>query len=349
MSALSELRNSEAGVAVAEAWRWWTGELAAMAPERFRPDRGKRPSADIRLGRDAVEIEVVSDGVGQRYADPQPLEALDADGWTELGALIAGCRTRIVLEPPDVYIAHLTLPAAARRRLKSAVGLQLSQISPLDPSRLRWAMAVTDGNSDRIVVQVAMTRSDRVENLRALFAEHGIDPPPICAATAEATLELAPGNPRAAAAAGRAGRREWAIAALLLASIPLTTTLAATVLEASTKSRIETIAKRAAPRLKAEAGLRRSEGLRRGLQPLFTRPGVSATVEELAARLPLTDHVKSVTQAADRSVELVVETADAEAVEAALRGSRLLPRAAVADILPASEGRLIVTYRTAPR
>jgi hypothetical protein len=349
MSTLSELRNSDAAATVAEAWRWWTGELAAMVPERFRPRSGKAPRADIRLGRDTVEVEIVADGVGQRFADARRLEDLDENGWAELAALIEGSRARIVLESPHAYVTGVTLPKAARRRLRSAVALQLSQLSPVEPALLRWAMATTDSGPDRIHVRVAMARSDHVERLQALFEANGIPPPPVHAATPEATLELARGNRLSGAGTDRIGGKAWAIAAVLIATIPLTTMLGATVLEASAQNRIEAIARQAGPRLKAEASARRAEALRRGLRPLFTRPSVSATVEELAARLPLTDHVKSVSQSGDRILQFVVETADAEAAEAALQGSRLLPRVAVADIVPAANGKLTVTYRTSPR
>jgi hypothetical protein len=136
---------------------------------------------------------------------------------------------------------------------------------------------------------------------------------------------------------------------LLIASIPVTTSLGATLLRAGAEDRIDMLEKGAAPRLRAEAGARRSEALRRELRPLATRPGVSATIEELAARLPLTDHVKSVEQGSDRILRVAVETPDSDAAEAALKGSRLLPHVAVTDIAPAANGRLAVALRTSPR
>jgi hypothetical protein len=349
MPALSDFRNSDAGLALAEAWRWWTGELMAMVPERFRPGPDKIPRADIRPGRDAVEVEIISEGVGQRFADPRRLEDLDADGWAELAALIEGSRARIVLDAPDAYVTHITLPKAARRRLKSAVALQLSQLSPLEPALLRWAMAATDSGADKVEIQVAMARSECVERLQALFGANGIDPPPVHAATPEATLELAAGSRLARTEGGRADAKAWVTAALLIATIPLTTTLGAKVLQASAENRIETLARGAAPRLKAEAEVRRSEALRRDLRPLVARPSVTATLEELAARLPLTDYVKSLSQTGDRTLQFVIETADAEAAEAALKGSPVLPYVALTDILPAANGRVTATFRTSPR
>jgi hypothetical protein len=151
------------------------------------------------------------------------------------------------------------------------------------------------------------------------------------------------------AAGAQMGMQAWIVAALLIASIPLTTTLGATMLQASAQNRIDMLEKSATPKLRAEARARRSEALRRGLRPLFGRPSVTATLEDLATRLPLTDHVVSVRQSGDRILELNVEAADAEAVEAALKGSPLLPRVAVADINPSPGGRLNVVLRTSPR
>ncbi len=349
MPALSELRESPAGAAVADFWRWWTGELKAMLPERFRPDAAAAPRADIRPKPDSIEIDVVREGVGQRFADSKPLDDLDPDGWAELASLIEGSRARILLESPDMFATRLTLPKAARRRLKSAVALQLSQVAPVEPSLLRWATRSAEAGPDRIEVEVAMARADRVARLQELFEINGLAPPPVVAAAGDEPIELAAGRRVAVASPDRAGARTWIVAALLIASIPLTTALGATILRSSAEGRINLLEKSAGPRLRDEAQARRSEALRRGLRPLVGRPSVSATLEDLATRLPLTDHVVSLRQSGDRILDLTVEAADAEAVETALKGSPLLPHLNVADIAPASGGRFNVTLRTSPR
>ena len=349
MPALTALRESPAIVALVEAWRWWTGELIAMLPERVRPDPARKSSAAIRPGGKSVEIEIVRDGVGQLFVDSTPLEDMGAEAWAELASLIEGSRTNIVLSPPDVFVTGLGLPKAARRRLKSAVALQLSQTAPVAPELLRWAMLAKDAGEDRIEVRVAMARAERIDRLQGLFEANEIAPPPVSAVTQEGLLQLAPGRRLGAAGGSRLLASPSVIAALLIASIPVTTALGATLLRAAAESRIEMLEKGAAPRLKAEAGARRSEALRRTLRPLATRPGVTATIEEMAARLPLTDHVKSVEQGSDRMLRIAVETPDAEAAEAALKGSGLLPYLAVTDIAPAANGRLAVALRTSPR
>ena len=349
MPALTALRDSPAAAAASEAWRWWTSELLAMIPERMRPDPARLPRADIKPGRDSVRVEIVRDGIGQLFAEATGLEELDAAGWAELAALVEGSRPRLILESPDAFTTGFALPKAARGRLRSAVRLQLSQLAPVDPALLRWAIKASDAAPDRIEVRVAMARAERIEQLQDLFEANGIAPPPVGVATSDGVIELARGRSLAGGAIGRVGARSWAIAALLIASIPLTTALGATMLRASAESRIERLEKGARPRLQSEAPARRSEALRRDLRPLVTRPSVTATLEELAARLPLTDHVKSAKQGDDRILQFTIETPDANAAEAALKGSRLLPRAAVADIAPAAGGRLAVTFRTAPR
>jgi hypothetical protein len=349
MPALSELRDTAAWAVITDAWSWWTGELRGLLPERFRPDAQAAPRADIRPKSDSVEVDVVRDGVGQRFADPKALDDLDSDGWAELASLIEGSRARILLESPDMFTTSLILPKAARRRLKSAVALQLSQVAPVEPSQLRWASRSAPAGPDRIAVEVAMARSDRVERLQELFEINGLAPPPVFAAASDEPIELAPGRRIAVAAPDRAGTRAWIAAALLMASIPLTTALGATILRASAENRSEMLEKSAMPRLKEEARARRSEELRRGLRPLVGRPSVTATLEDLANRLPMSHHVVSVRQSGDRILDLTVQAADAEAVEAALKGSPLLPHVTVADIAPANGGRFNVTLRTAPR
>ncbi|HMJ92947.1 MAG TPA: hypothetical protein VK472_02475 [Allosphingosinicella sp.] len=349
MQALTALRDSPAATAATDAWRWWTGELLAMVPDRFRPHPDRRPRADIRPGRDSVRVEIVREGVGQLFAEAKRIEELDGDGWAELASLAQGSRTRIVLEPHDCFTTGLTLPAAARRRLRPAVALQLSQVSPLDPALVRWAMLVADGGTDKVEVRVAMARAERIEQLQALFEEKELDVPPVCAPIPDGVIELARGRKVRGAASAGIGARSWALAALLVASIPFTTLLGATILRSSNESRVEQLERGAGPRIRAEADARRSEALRRDLRPLFARPGISATLEEVAARLPLTDHVKTIGQGNDRILVMTIETPDAEAAEGALKGSRLLPHIAVTDISPSSAGKLAVTFRTSPR
>lgn len=304
---------------------------------------------DIRPGRQGVVVDIVRDGVGQRFADSTRLEDLDAQGWEELTALIQGCLIRIVLGSPDAFVTRVTLPKAARSRLRSAVGLQLSQLSPLDPDLLRWAVSARDSGPDRIEAEVAMARPERIEQLQDLFEANGIAPPAICASGANGAITLAAGRRLQSFRANDLLARPGLVAALLIATIPVTTTIGATLLRASAENRVASLEKGAAPRLEAEARARRSEALRRDLRPLATRPAVSATLEDLATRLPLSDHVRSVERGSDRILTFTVETGDAEAAEAALRNSRLLPGLAVADIVPDPNGRLAVTFRTAAR
>ena len=349
MQALTALRDSPAAAAATDAWRWWTGELFAMVPERFRPHPDRRPRADIRPGRDSVRVEIVRDGIGQLFAEAKRIEELDGDGWAELASLAEGSRVRLVLEPYECFTTTVLLPAAARKRLRPAVALQLSQVSPLDPALVRWAMLPRDAEGGKVEVRVAMARSDRIEQLQSLFEERELDVPPVCAPTPDGIIELARGRRVRGAAAGGIGARSWVLTALLIATIPFTTLLGATILKASNDSRVEQLERGAEPRLRQEADARRAESLRRDLRPLFSRPGISATLEEVAARLPLTDHVKSIGQGNDRILILTVETVDAEAAEKALKGSRLLPHIAVTDISPTTAGKLAVTFRTSPR
>jgi general secretion pathway protein L len=349
MPALSGLLESPAGLAAADAWRWWTGEMRSMVPERFRSAGRTRPTADIRPGRQGVVVDIVKDGVGQRFADSTRLEDLGPQGWEELAALTEGCRIRILLESPDAFVTRVTLPKAARRRLRSAVGLQLSQISPLDPDSVCWAASARDLGPDRIEAEVAMARPERIDQLQDLFEANAIAAPPICASGANGAIQIAPGRRLRSLRANDLLARPGLVAALLIATIPVTTTIGATLLRASAENRIAVLEKGAAPRLEAEARARRSEALRRDLRPLATRPAVSATLEELASRLPLTDHVRSIERGSDRSLVFTVETGNAEAIEAALQGSPLLPGLAVADIVPGPNGKLAVTFRTAAR
>lgn len=344
MSALSDLRSSEAAGVLAEAWRWWTTELTALVPDRLRPDSGNAAHADIRLGPGTVDVELIADGTGRRFTDARSIEDLDAEAWEQLGNLIATSRTRIILSPPDCFVTTLRLPKAARKRLRSAVALQLLQIAPIEPAMLRWTLETIDIGEADMKVRVAMARTTRVEALREMFDARGMSVPPIHAATSEGTLQLAPGQDSGRRDVKSPDRRAWVVALILLATIPLTTIMGANLFASSAERRIASLQAEIGPRLEIERKARQAEDMRRALRPVLAHPTVSETVEDLAARIPVSDHVKRVERTADRHVRFTLETANSEGVSQALADSNVLEAVELAELDPAEGGGFLASY-----
>ena len=332
-----------------EAWRWWTGELAAALPALARSRRKPRPRCDIRVSPGGVAIDRVADGVGERFFEQRQIGELDEAAWAQLAAVTAGTRVRLLLTVPDVYWTQISLPAAARGRLRPAVALQLPQIAPLQPASLVWAAEPVAADRERITVAVAMARAVRLDALEALFRDNGLAVPPIAAEAGDRIVELTAGDGIEADPQRRLNRRLAIAAALLLASIPFTTLAAAHFLTGITQSRIAAVEGAVAPRMEAERRAARSAEAARALQRVFAYPSPSETLEALALALPDTDHATAAARGPSGVLTVEVDSADPEALQAQIDGSAPLAGLAASDPAPAPDkpGRSAVQLRGA--
>lgn len=315
-----------------------------MMPTRLAARHASK-TCDIHLSASATIVERVKSGIGERYVEERPLEALDSEGWTQLGDLIGTGPARLILSPPDVYVTTLDLPAAARGRLRAAVSLQLDHLAPLDPVLLDWNAELLSSSNGKISVAVAMTRSSRIEQLHSLFEANGLKATAIATLAHGRALKLASGS----ATGMSRERRVWLVAAALIASIPLTTLAGATLLRSIEEARIASLQQQLAPLALAERKAARAEALRRALKPVLAAPAASETLEALALGMPETAYARQVAMSADGSLEFTVESKDPEALAHTLRNAPLLAPATIVETQPTSEGRAAVHYRAVLR
>jgi prepilin-type N-terminal cleavage/methylation domain-containing protein len=333
-------------------WTWWTGELTALLPEAMRERRPVRPLSDIRTGGSGTTIDRVSGRLGERFHEARTLDALDDDGWAELAGVIHGTRSRLILDVPEVYTTTLLLPAAARGRLDQAVALQMPLIAPLDPASLVWKAAPGPvGDAGQIHVTVAMARAGKIEEVEALFESRGLPVPAIAVETDGEAIELTRGRGSPEEDAARANRRAWLVAALLIASIPLTTMAGAWLLTGMAEGRSESLRKELAPRLSAERRAEAEFQLRRGLSVVFEHPPATATIEGLAIGLPDTDHLLMAGRAGDGALQIAVDSADPDALQTGLSRAPISPRLDATEMVPLDgrPGRMRIELRGAGR
>lgn len=348
MQTLNSIRDSGVGAGVTAAVAWWKEEMAALVPQ-LGSSGSKRAAIEIIPSRSAVDLEIVSAGQGQTLREERPLERLDEDSWAELRSLCAGAHTSIVLRPPDVFLTTLRLPRVPLSRLRSAVALQLLHAAPVDPAFVCWEIGgvASDVEDEALRVQVVMARQDRLAFLQELFEEHGLGAPAVKARSSDRLVTLARGRrPRREGSAF--DRRAWLIAGCLVASVPLTTIVAAGIAEAQLEARIAELQSEASPRLEGAAAARRAEDLRRNLRLVLGRPTLTQTLEDLAIAVPATDHVRAAEHLPDRSIRFIVNSGNVDALEASLAESPLLRRASVEDMVPTSDGRMVARLRTPP-
>lgn len=329
------------------AWRWWTRELAEAVPPSIRSRRKPRSRCDIRVSPEGVAIDRIADGVGERFFEQRRIEELDEAAWAELAAVTAGTRVRLLLTVPDVYWTRISLPAAARGRLRAAVSLQLPHIAPLQPASLVWEAEPVAADRERIEVAVAMARAVRLDTLEALFRDNGLAVPPIAAEAGERIVALTAGDAGEASPERRLNRRIAIASALLVASVPFTTLAAAKFLTGVTESRIAAVQRELSPRMAAERRAARSAEAAEALQRVFAYPSASETLEALALALPDTDHATAAAREPVGTLTVEVETADPEALAAQVGGNPLLGSLAASEPVPVPEkpGRSAVLLR----
>jgi hypothetical protein len=346
MSAVAALRD-QAG----SFFTWWGGELAALLPHSLVARRPQKPRSEIRISHDGITIDRVAGGIGERYHEVRPIDALDEDGWAELAGVIADTRPRLVLTVPDAYVTSLALPAAARSRLRPAVALQLPQLAPLDPSLLVWSAVPGAAAGGKIKVSVAMARAERIATLQALFAERGLPVPAIAAQAADGLIVLTRSGTGADDAEARANRGAAMLTVLLMLTIPFTTVAGAWLLAGMADSETETIAKQIAPRLAAERRAQREGELGRAIAVVYAHPPATATVEALALGTPDTDFLLAASRAPDGSLAATVDSADPDALQVALAKAPLRPAPQATDIIPidGKAGRTRIELRSSAR
>jgi hypothetical protein len=311
------------GTSAGAAWTWWTGELRDMLPRQWAG--GIRAKSDIRLSPDAVVVERSVGDRGERFVDQTPVDRFDNQNWAELAALVRDTDVRVVLQPPDVHLLSIRLPTAARTRLRSAVALQLIERSPLEPELVQWALGRPDVQAETITARVMLCRAQHLDHVQTLFAENEINLRAIAGQVCNEITEL-----RKCSANDNLGfLRELSlgkrIAAGLLASIPLSVVIGATLLASLNASRVEALENEVQPKLAVERTLRQKEDLRRALAPVVGLPSISMLLDDLAGRLPSSAYLKEVERDNDGRMRLRVVARDPDAAQAALKRDPLLP------------------------
>ncbi|WP_114952124.1 hypothetical protein [Sphingosinicella terrae] len=330
-------------------WGWWTEELRSAAPEAVRRWTKPVPRAEIEPARAGTIVDVERDGLGERHVEERPLEELDAEGWSQLHTLVAGTRARIVLAPPDVFVTRLTLPAAARGRLRTAVSLRLGQIAPVNPEQLAWSCRIVGESGRELEVAVAMARRERIEAVAALFEARAMAPPPMVARIGVETIELASGADGSHTPERRQRRHAAVLAALLLASIPATSWTAATLLAWVEERHALALHEDLAPRLAAERALAREAQTRSALRIVLELPSATSLIEGLALGLPDSAFAVSAERHYDGRFTFEAQTTDRAALESAVAESELLASVHSANVAPIDGEAVRLSFAGMPR
>ena len=158
---------------LAAFWRWWTGELAHLVPERFAQlgGRGRIPVVEI-AGEELVLVEPKSAVGPQTRVSVAALD--EAQKRQALRALLERAgeqrgRVRVCLCHGEALVRRVTMPAATEENLQQVLGFEMDRLTPFRGDDVYFDHRVLARNVavGQITVQIAVARRELVDGLVA--------------------------------------------------------------------------------------------------------------------------------------------------------------------------------------
>jgi len=206
---------SFAGVDLGQAWRWWTSELRALLPARWRDSHARLV---LHFEQDALIVSRRSaDGAEQQWqrldrADP----ALPA---TIAPLLAAGDEPALQLPASQVLSKTLDLPLAVEENLRQVLGFEMDRHTPFKAEQVYYDYRVLNRQKarQRLQVRLFIVPRRRLEEYLARLAEWGVQPVAV-QPEQDAGINLLPAErrPRQSASLFTLNRLLILLAALLL-------------------------------------------------------------------------------------------------------------------------------------
>lgn len=265
-------------------WSWWVETLAGMLPASWTLGSGAA-EVDILLG-ETTTIERVSDGIGVRYAESRSIENLDDEAWAELGALVEGAATRLVLTPPRTYVARLKLPKTAEAHARAAAALRIADLSPVNPDLVLHGMRIAAHDDRTVEAQIAFVLKRDLEAIEAAFAARGLPMPPVNARADDTTILIRKGHDFRLTPAVRKARGRWAGAIGMLAAVPLITLAASEAMIWRETEKADAAREAAAASLRAEQRFRTDAEAMKALSALAAMTPATIALDRLSSALP---------------------------------------------------------------
>ncbi|HEY2629390.1 MAG TPA: PilN domain-containing protein [Usitatibacter sp.] len=158
-------------------WRWWTGELSQLVPERFAGfGRGDRaPMLAIRDGE--ASIADARPGITSHRSAIGSLEP--AQRRTAVRTLLEGAgeqrgRARATLGSDEALVRRVTMPLATEENLRQVLEFEMDRLTPFRADEVYYDYRIVsrDSAAGQLVIQVVVARREvvdaRVRELRDL-------------------------------------------------------------------------------------------------------------------------------------------------------------------------------------
>lgn len=160
-------------------WRWWTGELAQMVPERFASFGGATRVPQVAVdGGHVVLVEPKAPGVPAESVaiPPDPQQARGAVRQMLERAGEARGRARLVLAKNEALVRRATMPAATEENLAQVLSFEMDRLTPFRADEVYFDHRIVgrDGAAATLVVLVAVARRDIVDGGVDLLRSLGV-------------------------------------------------------------------------------------------------------------------------------------------------------------------------------
>jgi general secretion pathway protein L len=169
--------RSRLEASLAEAWRWWTGELAACVPSALR-QRFAGGRSRLLLIVDAAGDNLIEEtGDGRR-----PLGRIDVDAPRDRQIVTRLPRARtgehrpitVRLDPRHALRTTASLPLAAERNLAQVIGFEFERLVPFKQSDVYFAYRITARDKAAQTIGVEMTIVPHAELAKIIDALPGL-------------------------------------------------------------------------------------------------------------------------------------------------------------------------------
>jgi hypothetical protein len=300
-------------------WQWWTGELSALVPAKWR-NLGGPAKIDLVVNDDGIFFGSIRQKKLTEITNMPHLSELLSDQWQQIADQSKNRMLRLVLGDSDLLKINAELPRSGGP-LKQLAALQMPVLSPLDPMLLYWDVVSSPkkmAQKNYVSATIVAARKDVVESIEQIFAEHELMPPEICGLVDEQIVAL---KKPLRISASSDGKRKWLLPLLtcaLLISIPISTVFLSDKKRTDIDQLTTQLENKLAPKIAAMKEARKIGNRQKTLSPVAYNPAITPLFDAIAARLDSTSKILSAQREGDGSVQIDIETPNPDAVQTAL-------------------------------
>ena len=145
-------------------WRWWSGELVELLPEKLQKAIAQRQQKlYVELDNDKLLLSL-GNHAAQREILRLPFDSADPEDED----IPREVQQTILLLPEDKVLARrITLPAAAEENLREVLGFEMDLHTPFEASEVYYDYTVVgrDSNRQQVTVDLVYAPRDAVDTL----------------------------------------------------------------------------------------------------------------------------------------------------------------------------------------